>query len=84
MRKIAFLFLVALATSVVAQSTGELDEYRRNSISTMMVYHSEDEFGKNIYEAFQAIPVPDKYDDHNIGWNVIINDSLVGAIRNAN
>ena len=84
MRKLAFLFLVALATSVVAQSTGELDEYRRNSISTMMVYHSEDEFGKNIYEAFQAIPVPDKYDDHNIGWNVIINDSLVGAKRNAN
>lgn len=75
---------VAIASNVMAQSVGELDEYRRNSISTMMVYHSEDEFGENIYEAFQSIPMPDKYDDHNVGWNVIFNDSLVGAKRYSN
>lgn len=76
--------MVAIASSAMAQSTGEIEEYRRNSISTMMVYHSEDEFGRNIYEAFQSIPIPDKYDDHNVGWNVIINDSLVGAKRGSN
>ena len=85
MRRIIFLLMtVAIASNVMAQSVGELDEYRRNSISTMMVYHSEDEFGENIYEAFQSIPMPDKYDDHNVGWNVIFNDSLVGAKRYSN
>ena len=63
-KHIIILFVSILCCSLMAQSEGELQEYRRNSLSTMMVYHSEDTFGMHIYEAFQAIPIPDKYDDH--------------------
>lgn len=85
MKKILFiLFTCAICSNLIAQSTGVLEEYRRNAIATMMIYHSEDTFGMHIYEAFQAIPTPDKYDDHSIGWNVIINDSIKGVKRRAN
>ena len=80
-KHIIILFVSILCCSLMAQSEGELQEYRRNSLSTMMVYHSEDTFGMHIYEAFQAIPIPDKYDDHNLGWNVILNDSIRGVKR---
>ena len=75
-KHIIILFVIILCCNLMAQSEGELQEYRRNSLSTMMVYHSEDTFGMHIYEAFQAIPIPDKYDDHSLGWNVILNDSI--------
>lgn len=75
------LLAAFICGNLVAQTDGVLKEYRRNSLATMMIYHSEDTFGTHIYEAFQSIPIPDKYDDHNIGWNVIINDSIIGAKR---
>ncbi|MBO5975196.1 MAG: hypothetical protein J6P95_05725 [Paludibacteraceae bacterium] len=77
---ISVLFFV----NIYAQEKGVLEEYRRNSIATMMVYHSEDTFGIHIYDAFQSIPIPDKYDDHSIGWNVIFNDSITGVERKSN
>jgi hypothetical protein len=80
-KHIIILFVSILCCSLMAQSEGELQEYRRNSLSTMMVYHSEDTFGMPIYHAFQAIPIPDKYDDHSFGWNVILNDSISGVKR---
>ena len=46
-----------------------------------MVYHSEDEFGVEIYEAFMAKPKSDKYDDHNIGFFVVDNDSIENVKR---
>ena len=87
MKKIYFILTLiacAFSSTIKAQTIGELETYRRNSIATMMVYHSEDEFGKHIYEAFQAIPTPDKYDDHSIGWNVILNDSIKGVKYGSN
>ena len=34
--------------------------YRRNSLATMLVYHPEDEFGPEIFKAFDSLPIPDK------------------------
>ena len=47
----------------------------------MLVFHPEDEFGEEIYKAFDSLPVPDKYDDHNIGWRVIDNSQIWGVQR---
>lgn len=82
MKRGVLLSVVAFfATLAMAQANGELAEYRRNSLATMMVYHSEDQFGDSIYRAFESMPIPDKYDDHSFGFNVIINDSIHGVQR---
>ncbi len=75
-KNLIVLLLLLFAVGVFAQSNGELDKYRRNSLGEAMVYHSEDTFGIEIYEAFEVIPVSDKYDDHNIGLRVLVNDSI--------
>lgn len=83
MKKILLVFTLftVISVSSYAQENGELKEYRRNALATMMVYHSEDTFGIHIHDAFQTIPTPDKYDDHGFGWNVILNDSIKGVKR---
>lgn len=79
-----FIALFSITNAIYSQQNGELKEYRRNALATMMVYHSEDTFGMHIHDAFQTIPTPEKYDDHNFGWNVILNDSIKGAKKRAN
>ncbi len=66
---------------VAQENTGELAKYARNSLSSMMVYHPEDEMASYIFTAFDSIPIPDKYDDHNFGFRVVVNDSIRGVQR---
>jgi hypothetical protein len=56
-------------------------EYRRNALSTLLVYHPEDEFGAEIYKAFDSLPIPDKYDDHNMETRIIDNSQIWGVQR---
>ncbi|MBR4482444.1 MAG: hypothetical protein IKS58_00540, partial [Paludibacteraceae bacterium] len=76
MKKIITILFIfsSLSLSLQAQDDakdGSLQKYRRSSLATMMVYHPEDEFGKDIREAYEKIPVPDKYDDHDMGLKVL-------------
>lgn len=81
--KIKFLLLLTSLVSYISysQTQGELKEYNRNSLATMMIYHPEDEFCKDIYKAFDNIPFPDKYDDHNLGIRYIDFNSFYGLKR---
>ena len=63
-----------------AQAQSNMD-YRRNSLATVLVYHPEDEFGNEIYKAFDSLPVPDKYDDHSITGARIINNAKIGGVQ---
>ena len=79
MRQTILIFLCAcMVLSVCAQ-----DEmaYRRNSLATMLVYHPEDEFGFEIYKAFDSLPIPDKYDDHTISGARVIDNSTVSGLQ---
>jgi hypothetical protein len=51
-------------------------EYDRSSLAVAMIYHSEDEFGGDIKTAFEVMPFPEKYDDHNVGLTVIDNAAI--------
>lgn len=75
---ILILFCACMVLSVCAQ-----DEmaYRRNSLATMLVYHPEDEFGFEIYKAFDSLPIPDKYDDHTISGARVIDNSTVSGLQ---
>lgn len=84
LRGMLFLGLLGTATPLFAQQdivpSPELN-YRRNALTTMLVFHPEDEFGINIYEAFDSLPMPDKYDDHNVGMRIIDNSMVYGVQR---
>ena len=73
------------ACAVIAAQAQEQLSYRRNSLASVLVYHPEDEFGPEIYKAFDSLPIPDKYDDHTItGARVIDNKDISGVQRNQN
>ena len=59
----------------------QLQTYRRNSLATVLVYHPEDEFGPEIYKAFDSLPIPDKYDDHTISGYRFIDNSTVSGVQ---
>lgn len=77
-RNIAILLLLACATLAQAQ---ESLSYRRNSLATVLVYHPEDEFGPEIYKAFDSLPIPDKYDDHTIEGARVIDNSTIWGVQ---
>lgn len=62
--------------ALCAHAQDNLD-YRRNSLAMVLVYHPEDEFGYEIYKAFDSLPIPDKYDDHNCEDVRIIDNSTI-------
>ena len=73
------------ACAVIAAQAQEQLSYRRNSLASVLVYHPEDEFGNEIYKAFDSLPIPDKYDDHTItGARVIDNKDISGVQRHQN
>lgn len=79
--KQTILTLLCVCAALAAYAQSDLN-YRRNSLAMMLVYHPEDEFGSEIYKAFDSLPVPDKYDDHNIeGMRIIDNSSIWGVQR---
>lgn len=77
--------LVRLQQQEVEQQNAELAErmeYDRSSLAVAMIYHSEDEFGGDIKTAFEVMPFPEKYDDHNIGLRVIDNAAIPAVKKN--
>ena len=75
------IVILCACAALVAQAQNDLS-YRRNSLATLLVYHPEDEFGPEIYKAFDSLPIPDKYDDHTIaGYRIIDNSTIWGVQR---
>ncbi len=78
-------FVILLIAGILCPLLAIADEtldYRRNSLTTMLVYHPEDEFGIDIFQAFDSLPIPDKYDNHQLAWRVINNKAVFGVQRN--
>lgn len=77
MKKIFTIILTFAATNVVAQIQDA--HYTRNALSSMLVYHEEDEFGYDIYEAYNNIETSDRFDNHNIDLRYIYNGNISGV-----
>lgn len=57
-----------------------VSDYRRSSIYSILVNHTDQQFASEIKEAFLQIPVPDKFNDHNLSVKVLNMDKkLSGA-----
>ena len=80
--------LCALACS--AQEI-EYDKYHRSSLYSILLKHPEKEFCNEMVEAFKAIPIPDKYNNHDLKIKVmpapvmktLTKDEIEGAYREA-
>lgn len=71
------LLLLSAALSSTAQ---DRDRYRRSSIYSILINHTDQRFSEDIRQAFLKIPVPDKYNDHNLSVKVVTLDKkLSGA-----
>ena len=69
-----------LTSSLVINAQESVSDYRRSSIYSVLVNHTDQQFANEIKEAFLQIPVPDKFNDHNLSVKVLNMDKkLSGA-----
>ena len=73
MKKIFTLTLALLASLpyLCAQDAAEEIQYRRSSIYSLMVKHEQQKFADTIAVVFKDMPVPDKYNDHDLSVKVV-------------
>lgn len=77
---IIFILLVTSTIRTVAQEQEQTLDYRRSSLYSLMINHTEQQFASEIKEAFLQIPVPDKFNDHNLSVKVLdMDQKLSGA-----
>ncbi len=63
------LGLALFGGRAVAQEQGE--RYRRSSLYSLLVAHPEFKYGEEIAEVFATIPIPEKFNDHNLNRRVL-------------
>lgn len=64
-----FLLVCLLALSFTASAQRQLDtlaKYHRSSLYTVLIKHSQLPYGESIDSAFMAMPMPDKFNNHNL------------------
>lgn len=77
-RYIFIVLALAWVASAYAQETE--NKYRRSSIYSVLINHTDQKFADEIKQAFVQIPVPDKFNDHNLSVKVLnIDKKLYGA-----
>ena len=67
--RILLCIFVLLTSSIYAQETDM--NYRRSSVYSVLINHTEQKFAEEIKNAFMQIPVPDKFNDHNLSVKVL-------------
>lgn len=79
MKAVKYLFIAYISFSlpVGAQQPEQL-KYRRSSIYSLLINHKEQKFSKEIGDVFLNMPVPDKYNDHNLSVRVV---STTGNVK---
>lgn len=74
MKKITLFLLAFFCTASMAFSqeidsvgdNGEIVKYRRSSLYSLLIKHSAFPYAAEIDSAFMAMPMPDKFNDHNL------------------
>ena len=76
MKRIIILsIVVSLGLSLYAQGHKIEDtDYRRSSIYSLLINHTEQPWGSNIADLFSAMPLPDKYNNHDLSVKIITID----------
>lgn len=72
MRKIYILIALCSMLRVYAQDDNAT--YRRSSIYSLMVKHKNQEYAEDISKVFSLMPVPEKYNEHDLSVKVVSTD----------
>ena len=70
------IILTLMMSAAVMASYAQADHedvmnYRRSSLYSLMVNHTDQQFANEIKEAFLQIPVPDKFNNHDLSVKVL-------------
>lgn len=65
---------LSIASYSQRRNIEEID-YRRSSLYSILINHTEQRMGPNIADVFLEMPVPDKYNDHDLSVKIIEADA---------
>lgn len=65
------IFLCGYLFPVSAQNNKELNKYHRSSLYSILLKHPEKQYCNEMIEAFKSIPIPDRYNNHDLKIKVI-------------
>lgn len=65
------LCLIFIAGQTMAQQPDPMSEYRRSSLYSILIAHPEFRYGEEIADVFQTIPIPEKFNDHNLNRRIL-------------
>lgn len=72
MLKKYIILTLALAGTVLSSMAEDVDfKYRRNSLYSILVSHNEQQYYDEIRQVFEEIPIPEKYNDHDLSVKVL-------------
>lgn len=71
MRKILLLSVVMLANVSLWGKKIEDIDYKRSSIYSILVNHTDQKYAANIRDVFCKMPMPDKYNEHNLSVRIL-------------
>ncbi|MCL2290305.1 MAG: hypothetical protein FWC34_06335 [Bacteroidetes bacterium] len=68
------ILLISFIFSAYAQLQEETSNYRRSSLYSMLIAHPSQKFHKDITEVFFSIPIPEKFNNHDLSVKVVSSD----------
>ena len=71
----ALLLCLPLLCGRAEAQQPDVEEYRRSSLYSLLIAHPEFRYGEEISQVFHTIPIPEKFNDHNLNRRVL--NSLV-------
>ncbi|KAA5535105.1 hypothetical protein F0919_10970 [Taibaiella lutea] len=79
MKIILYLCLLLYTTSTVAQVQSL--KYRRSSLFTLMLTNEKRKYEDVISKTFLGYPIPEKFNNHNLGFRVIKTSNLPDSLK---
>ncbi|MBQ8423268.1 MAG: hypothetical protein IJY36_03265 [Coprobacter sp.] len=63
-----------MSLNTYAQDIPDTLDYRRSSLYSILINHEEQKFAKEIGDVFLEIPIPDKYNNHDLSVKIVSMD----------
>lgn len=85
-----FFFILSSNTTLYTQAQN-FKKYHRSSLYSILLIHPEQRFSKEILEAFKSIPIPERFNNHNLKHTIfnapiikeLTKEELEGAYKDA-